>query len=90
MESVWYLLIEPRDIRKMDKQKIIILLKVILILVSVMFIFSMFLTDTSDCAKCSFELKGKEIGIKKFMNYYYEECLREIKSPDLEYFELKG
>lgn len=41
----------------------------------------MYVADTSDCKACSYELEEKEVGIKGFMEYYYEECLDK---PEIE------
>lgn len=74
----------------MDKQRIITFLKVILICASICLIFMMYVADTSDCKACSYELEEKEVGIKGFMEYYYEECLDKHKTSDIENFNLNG
>ena len=58
----------------MDSDKVIKLLKIILIISLVVFVFTVTKYKTNDCQLCSFEIKEKELKIGSFLDYYYEEC----------------
>ena len=53
-------------------------MKILVLIAGLCFIFTYIKYDTSDCDSCSFNLNGKEVGIDKFMNKYFGECVNKI------------
>jgi len=56
--------------------KLLTNLKVILFIVSIIFLIVSIFLPQSDCSKCNFKYQGDKIDAKEFMEIYSPKCLR--------------
>jgi len=66
-----------------NKTKIIFLLRIILLVFLIYFLFIFNTSIKTDCEACSFNIKGKEYSALEFYNIYYDKCLVKTKLNDL-------
>ena len=79
MERVLFIGIKLMAISKMDKQKLRLILRILLLL-SLIFLLIIFnIVPKNNCQACKFPLDKKNVSISYFMERYYERCVYPYK-----------